>query len=317
MSDPVEEFASLLNLDASTVFNAPALIFLCGGPTKTKGSADPSLRALFYKRLKQDRPDLFKHVRLAEEATAWSKTAKHYGDLLKLEHDLASLSAVVLVIVESAGSIAELGLFCQADVLSDKLVAVIEDSHQNEESFIQNGPVALHQQHDQPSVLYYPWLAQLKRGRRHLDRERAGETVVHLVNWLSDYMRKLHKEEKFRPDDTGHRLLLIADLISLGTIIRHSEIVSLLRGLQLRPANPELDRYLFLLEKLSLISKTQYSNTPYYLAGTEAVTYVTYAFKPEDRVADRHRLKSDLQDVLPDDPDRHTAFKAFQRKSGK
>jgi hypothetical protein len=317
MSDPVEEFASLLDLDASTVLNAPALVLLCGGPILTKGRADPSLRALFYDRLKQSHPDLFKHLRLAEDAAAWSRTARHYDHLLHLEHDLASLSAVVLVIVESAGSIAELGVFCQTPVVRDRLVAVIEDSHQNEESFIQNGPVALLDLHNHESVLYYPWLAQGKHGRRRLERDSARTTVDHLVNWLSQRISKLPKEEKFRREDAGHRLLLICDVICLATTVRHDEIVSFLKGAGLDVPSEELGRFLFLLEKLTLIGKTQYSNNVYYLDGPASAPYIKYKFKAKGRPADRHRLRDDLKPRLRDDPDRNTAWKVYLKKGGR
>ena len=153
---------------------------------------------------------------------------------LDLEGDLAYLSALILVFVESAGSIAELGAFCQTPVLNEKLFAVIEHRYQDEESFIKDGPVAKLKQLNNESVFFLPWSKPPKRGRSRIDKKKAQETVGGLLNWLSGYMAKLPQEEKFREDNIGHLLLLIADFVALGTIVRHGEIESYLKGLVYR-----------------------------------------------------------------------------------
>ena len=105
MTNPLEAFASSLDLNASRVLNSPSLIFLCGGPLTQETGDDPSARAIFYQRLKEEHQDLFKRVLLAEHANKWSRIGRQYGNLLDLENDLAGLSAVILLFVESAGSI--------------------------------------------------------------------------------------------------------------------------------------------------------------------------------------------------------------------
>ncbi len=256
---------------------------------------------------------------LAEEASKWARAAKHYDNLLELEADLAYLSALILVFVESAGSIAELGAFCQARVLSKKLVAVLEHGHQDEQSFIQDGPVALLQRNDQDSVHFYPWLgAPDKYGKKRIDRHRAEETVRQLLDWLLRRMKGLKKKERFRKSHRGHRLLLIADLIELGTIVQLGEIVSLLIGLGVKIETNRLKRYLFLLEKLNLIDKTKYGHKTYYVAGTDSAVYVDYALKLRDKAWDRLRAKSDLhQTLLRMDPDRKNARELHEKKSRK
>src|SRR6267378_1696843 len=126
MSTPLEAFGSSIDLDASKVLNFPSLIFLCGGPVEPGNGIQPSLRALFHRRLQQSHPELCDRVLLAEQANKWSKTSKHYDHLFDLENDLAYLSAIIMLFVESPGSIAELGAFCNVEPLRKKLVAVLE-----------------------------------------------------------------------------------------------------------------------------------------------------------------------------------------------
>jgi hypothetical protein len=301
MSHPLEAFSSSLDLDASKVINSPSLIFLCGGPIPAKAGADPSLRALFYQRLKDNHPDLFKKVLLAEEANKWSKTAKHYDNLFVLENDLAFLSAVILLFVESAGSFAELGTFCQAPALRKKLVAILEHTyyHQAEPSFIRDGPVAFLEQEDDKSVLVHHWLgADTGAEKRPLDLDKAQDTVGRLIEWLSSREKSHTKEARFRKNNRGHRLLLIADLINLGSVVQRREIISSLGSLGVNLEGTRLDRYLFLLEKLNLVRKTKEGHRTYYLAGAENVGYVAYTYKSEGKAWDRLRVQLDLRDEL-------------------
>src|SRR5947209_972804 len=101
---------------------------------------------------------------------------------LNLESDLAGLSAVIMLFVESAGSFAELGAFTQTEVLQDKLVAILEYSHYNDRSFIRDGPVARLEKNNDESVFFYPWLgAPDEGGRRSLDIDQAQDTVSRLL----------------------------------------------------------------------------------------------------------------------------------------
>ena len=336
MNHPLEAFASSLDLDASKVINSPSIIFLCGGPIETKPKNDPSLRALFYERLKRDEPGLLKQVLLAEKANLWSKNPEHYDNLFELENDLAYLSAVILLFVESAGSIAELGAFCQAPALRKKLVAILEESYweQQEPSFIRDGPVAFLEkleQKDKKFVLVYDWLrSDTGDGRRPLDLDRARNALDKLLDWLSGRVEdrsavEAHHKETFRKTNRGHILLLLADLIDLGSVVQVGEITSVLNSLGISLGRRRLNRYLFLLGNLNLIHKTKVGHREYYLAGTESDVYVHYAYKLDDKhkelarkAWERLRVQLDLRDQLWRlDPERKPIFGRHLEKSGK
>jgi hypothetical protein len=314
MSTTLEAFGSSINLNASKVLNSPSLIFLCGGPIKAGSLHQPSLRALFLQRLQQRLPKLYSRVLLAEEANKWKKADTHYDHLFALENDLAYLSAIIMLFVESPGSIAELGAFCNVDPLSKKLVAVLEHSHQYDTSFIQDGPVALLTKNDPRSVLFYPWLMQPNdTGVRHLAPDKAKETIERLLDRIEEETSGITKEEKFDSENAGHCMLLVADLVKLGSIVKKSEIENLLSGIGL-DLGQRLDRYLFLLEKIELIRKTKYGNSTYYLGRGSANEYIHYALKSKNQTPDRIRLQSRLLEILrPLDRDRGKAFEACSR----
>jgi hypothetical protein len=64
-----------------------------------------------------------------------------YSDLISFEEDIARIAAVVLVISESAGSLAELGAFCSNAIISPVLRVIISEQNYGQESFIRWGPV--------------------------------------------------------------------------------------------------------------------------------------------------------------------------------
>lgn len=318
MPTTLEVFGSTMDLSASRVLNIPALIFLCGGPIETKPNRDSSLRALLLDRISQDHPELLKKVLLAEKANSWSKAARHYENLFELEGDLAYLSSIILLLVESPGSFAELGAFCNIDPLRAKLVAVLEHAHENDESFIQDGPVALMKKHNPQSVLLYPWLKpQDEYGRRALDELEAQTTVEELVRLVVRNQANLKKEEKFDNANPGHIILLVADFVKLGSAVKLGEIENFLRGARLESEISNLDRHLFLLERLELIDKTHYGHKTYYVGKENPKEFVRYSVSGKQKTADRMRLRSDLAQILkPLDADRVRAREVYAKKAG-
>jgi hypothetical protein len=108
----------------------------------------------------------------------------------------------------------------------------------------------------------------------------------------------------------------VADLVKLGVIIKLSEIETLLAAVGLRREGRRLNRYLFLLEKLKLIEKTQYGHNTYYLGCGSPNEYIRYSLRSKGKTPDRIRLQSDLQEVLkPLDRDRRKAFEAYSKKT--
>lgn len=80
-----------------------------------------------------------------------------------------------------------------------------------------------------------------------------------------------------------------------------------------------MERYLFLLQGVGLIHKTQYSNKVYYVATTGGGAYIHYGFGAGGKVMDRPRLSDFLKEKCQwlADPDRIKAFKAYNEKSGR
>ncbi len=107
------------------------VVFLCGG----RGSKSrDALRDYFHKY----RPGL--DVFYAEPV--WENIARlGERDALQMEADLAKLADLIIIIVESAGTFTELGAFSSSPELRQKLLPIVDQHHENDVSFIKNGPL--------------------------------------------------------------------------------------------------------------------------------------------------------------------------------
>jgi len=83
-------------------------------------------------------PELF--VFFAEDV--WAQVKEFEGiNALELESQLANLADLLVVIVESPGTFAELGAFAASDGLRHKLLPILDSRYRGEPSFINSGPV--------------------------------------------------------------------------------------------------------------------------------------------------------------------------------
>jgi len=108
------------------------VIFLCGGAGSKSRDA---LRDYFAKH--SPNLDIF----YAEKV--WENIAKlGERDALHMEADLAELADMVIVIVESAGTIAELGAFSLSEPLRKKLLPIVDEKYRFDSSFLATGPLS-------------------------------------------------------------------------------------------------------------------------------------------------------------------------------
>ncbi|NEU96474.1 retron St85 family effector protein [Bradyrhizobium uaiense] len=127
-----------LRLDGVRVLRPSKFMFLCGGYIAREENAKPvNLRDyLFRVRQIANRYNIV----LAEKATQLFRDSD-YGDLISFEEDIARIAAVVLVIAESPGSLAELGAFTANDTIRNALRVVVQQQHDTAESFVRFGPI--------------------------------------------------------------------------------------------------------------------------------------------------------------------------------
>ena len=115
-----------------------------------------------------------------------------YKDLISFEEDIARLSAYVVVIAESYGSLAELGAFASRDAIRESLLLIINSEFSETESFVRSGPIQRVLNDDQERVGFFPW-SERKNGS--LVKGTASRIYVDIASFVKLNLKKINKTE--------------------------------------------------------------------------------------------------------------------------
>jgi hypothetical protein len=276
--------------------NRPDLVFLCGGETDRHSDKYLSARHFFQRHVEANDKALFKRLRLAESVNNWFDR-ETFADLLEVEEYLADLADLIILFVESPGSIAELGAFAVSAALGVKTLAVINGFHRAEGSFIADGPVRRLQNATSDLVQYFTWNPDPKQINT--------PPVLNTFQNISEELRKIlrgrkataTKEQRLDRDSHSHRMLLLADAINIFGIALQTELAECLSEWGFAIDRKRLSQYVFLLQKVGLITAVRYSSNTYLVSRTEKAL-IRYDYAPAARLKDRERIKLNIRGNL-------------------
>lgn len=241
-------------------------IFVCGGPIDGTALIPPSFRDRFVSFV--DREANYQEV---YDRSVFAENFKDYfrdnafTDLVVFEEEIANLSALIIIFLESPGSLVELGMFCNKLDYRRKLhVVVPQDKVEAEDSFIFLGPLEYIKKENSDSVEIYPWPDSAIEVYSQTHLIALCESVLSRLNDLDD-------TADFKSKNSGHVALLIVDIVSIYFPIMQGEILAALKYLGVDIEVSELKRHIYLLEQLGFLSHYQYSRHDYYYSPTERV----------------------------------------------
>ena len=126
-----ERIVSSLSPDHYRFRRISPVVFICGGL-----NSKPRDTLRNYLRKQKEELQIFYAERV------WELISANPGlGALKMESDLAALSDLVVIIVESPGTFAELGAFSHVEALRKKLLAIVDLQYKGANSFINTGPI--------------------------------------------------------------------------------------------------------------------------------------------------------------------------------
>jgi hypothetical protein len=255
-----EILVTKIDLSASRVKPYEGFIFLCGGPTDIHEIKPISA---IHRELVKDR-DLEQRIRIAEDYKDWSHEAT-YRDLISFERHLAELSSVIVLVLESAGSIAELGLFSAIDEFKKKLLIFVETSHYQSESFIKLGPIDYLEKNHGNTAECHRWMEG--RGRlTRFDPDAAEQLQPELAEAVRARASKPTSERIFDPKIWLDGALLVCDLLSLCSALTLRELRDLLNELGCRRTEAEVKQIVFLLLRDDLIAMEPKGDQRFYIS---------------------------------------------------
>lgn len=292
-TDPREEFLARVNFSDTRVRAFSGFLFLCGGQHDAS-HYEPLLSArhvLYHELVSGRHSDLAIRLKLAEDIQDWFRDGK-YGDLVTFEEHLAGLSSVILLVVESPGSIAELGAFAVTQAINGRLIALIDEQHFEAESFIRLGPINRLENDTGRKVLVHDWHEVDALGRRSPAYEKLTPDLSSILSDVRALLKDQSGEQVFRRSEPGHMMILICELCDLFGALSQQEIGRYLSIVDANVSADEVEQYLFLLEKCEILRVKAKGQGRYYHAPDWA-SHVTFAFGDSLRI-DRDRLRVDV-----------------------
>lgn len=241
-------------------YKSPPIVFVCGGPM-----LENSLRALIFESLDEEGSELEGNMVIAENIKDYFKEGA-YKDLMDFEDDIANISSLIIICLESAGSLVELGLFCNRKEIKNRLLVFVPDEEvqgniekeiPEYSSFIYLGPLQSLKDECADSVRIYPFPQKDKFGGGYEEIDFIKEDI------LNKYA-KTKKLDTFDENNSGHLAFLIYEIIRVAQPIKLTEIELALICMEIDIEQKVVTRLIYLISNFKLISCYEYSNTKYY-----------------------------------------------------
>lgn len=246
----IKDFLDKLSRDNLRIVKFPEIVLLCGGPACISNDEVKSFRDVLLKN------DLSTKYLLPEEIKEWNQ-GNLYSDLLTFEEDLAMIISAVVLFVESAGAIAELGAFSKIVSINNKLLVIMDTTNYNQSSFITLGPVKYLENLNKGSILTCKFL------RRNICCiENCQSECDNVKNEINSFVKEI-KTKNLDFNLTAHIALFICEILSYFQILSFSEIKEIMDCICPK-AKSVIQRSIFLLESLDLIKSEHYMRSNYY-----------------------------------------------------
>ncbi len=283
----IDEFDQL-DCNNFTVDLSAHHLFVCGGIVNAKAEIPPSFRDRLVTYTASSEPHIHNAFVLAEHFKDYFKD-NIYTDLLAFEDDIANISTLVIIFLESPGSLVELGMFCSKPNLYKKLVIVAPQEETNgEDSFIYLGPLEYIRKNDSSSVVVYPW------PDAHDENYDIGN-VIDLCEVIKHKLQSIPRTEKFKKDNSGHLALLICEIVTLSYPILIGEIELVLESMDIDTPQSVIYRCLYLLTKVGLIKKLSYSTYQYYYPSNTNQKKIKFGRTKKELVVDILKIRISIR----------------------
>lgn len=234
-------------------------IFLCGGPSDVRSVEPVSLRDALQRELAKNKA-LNDRVRVAEHYKNWANDSV-YSDLVAFESHLAELSSVIVLVLESPGAIAELGLFSVLHEFQEKLLVFIDHEHYQVDSFIRLGPVQYLEKSFSNTAHCHRFLVDGK----NFDPSAVKEVQEEMIEAITERIARRGSDQPFDKKRWLHKALLLCDILNIYSALTIREIRDHLRLLDIDLSEVDIRQVLYLLEQVELITMEPSGSQRFYV----------------------------------------------------
>ncbi|KZK95864.1 hypothetical protein PsAD46_00215 [Pseudovibrio sp. Ad46] len=264
--DPRPKIIRSLDISKAQVKLDLHLVFLCGGKVELE---DPrlSIRSMFMDVCGGSIGENGDVV-LAEDFLDWHTV---YDDLSQFENDIAAISSLVVIILESPGALTEFGLFYANRELRSKLLIAIDETNFDEKSFIRNGLLNPLMDDREEMVRSY--------SINHMNMDSVQESEIKgMVDDVVEHLSQTNHNKRFDYNDRGHVILLIFQLIDLFGALSVKEIQQLLDDVNVYCSLKKIKSALYILKIFKLIGSKRYSSQDFYVVRSGVQSRINLVF---------------------------------------
>jgi hypothetical protein len=197
---------------------------------------------------------------LAEKANQLYRETT-YGDLITFEEDIARIASVVLVIAESAGSLAELGAFTSSDVIRPALRIIIPNHHATTESFVRYGPVERIKKHNRENLGVYPWKQHASGG---LNVSTAKPHYKEIVTFINGHLDRVPNSTLYSHLGVANLFYVVYWVIHLSIAISPKILSDCVQSLLPNVTLSEIRNKIYCMELAEWIKRLPYSGKDYF-----------------------------------------------------
>lgn len=285
VDDPRTPFLASLDIPSCRIeFTNQPVVLLCGGfvpgPKPAPDAPDPPIASLRH-AISNAYPSF--EIFRPEDIQNWHGDAV-FKDLVSFERELASICSLIVIVVESPGSMVELGAFSQLEEIAEKSIAICSSRFIDDVSFINLGILRFMKSKAPSRVKSYPW--EISR-----PNEISTEVVNDVVSDVRDELDKLPKTATFGVDHYSHCMVMITELLRYFVALREQEILQYLSACGFVVGSDQLRGKLFLLKSFRIIKTQTYSDATFYVLGEEKFHRLRLAAKDREKTIDSLRIE--------------------------
>lgn len=280
------EFLGHVDLEKTRLRKPRSSVFFCGGKIDEDPTKKHSVRDIILKNLPHR--DKIEDISIVLAETAKEALAEsNFDNLLDMEECIASVVDGVLLIVESPGSVCELGTFTKTDEIRRKLVAILPNAHANFPSFITLGPVKFIE-HKNDGGIVEPVHWDAAGGVISIDDIARASIIDECKTQVAS---NFAKREQISLQSVGHQIFIVLAICHLLRGPKLGEIKKCLDSVGLELTEDMIRKYLDTLEVCSLLKTVRYTKKRiHYVPRTDRVV-LDFGFKVGTPDADRNALR--------------------------
>lgn len=313
MPDALDSFLADIDRTKLRIIRPSKVVFLCGGAKANEAHLPPQNLRDYLLRTRNIEDKISADFVLAESAqTLYRDTT--YSDLIVFEEDIARISGIVLVISESAGSLAELGAFSSNDTIRPTLRIIISEDKFDQESFVRFGPVQRIKNLGDERVGVFPWRSH-KKG--HIVQNSVAPIFKDIKDFISGQVDGLANSFLYSGLNESRAFYDIFWLTHLANVIAPNTLYEAVNRIHPNLSHDDIRNHIFCMKVAGWMDKVSYSNKEYYYCKKD-IDIFEYAYRSSAKSKDSIRRKLEISTLFKntDNPPTAVYKRAMTARSG-